>query len=195
MKNRVEIFDLEKTLTLLETAKTFMRSLARDKKTLLLVGGKPEARVAIEEAAKRIAMPYVMGRWIGGTLTNFSEVRRRIARLEELRADRETGDYVKRFTKKERLLLDREIERLERNFGGIVSMPATPAAILVIDPREEHTAMREAKRLRIPVIAIAGSDCDIASIDYPVVGNDASRKSIAFLIHELVEAYEEGKKE
>jgi small subunit ribosomal protein S2 len=195
LKNRIEIFDLEKTSGLLEAAKVFVQSLGRDGKTLLLIGGKPEAREAVRAAASRLAMPYVAGRWIGGTLTNFSEIKKRVARLEGLRESRETGELARKYTKKERLLLDREIARLEENFGGVTSLAGAPAALFVVDPREEHTAVKEAMRLKVPIVALAGSDCDIAGIDHPIIGNDSSRKSIAFFVEAIREAYEAGKRE
>jgi small subunit ribosomal protein S2 len=195
LKNRVEIFDLEKTSGLLEAAKAFVRTLGKEGKTMLLVGGKPEAREAVRAAAARLGMPYVAGRWIGGTLTNFSEIKKRLARFADLRASRESGELGKKYTKKERLLLDREIARLEENFGGVTTLTGGPVALFVVDPGHEHTAVREAARMKLHVVALAGSDCNITSIDHAIIGNDSSRRSITFFVEAIAQAYEEGKAE
>jgi small subunit ribosomal protein S2 len=194
VKNNIEIFNLEETSNLLSAAKAFMKSLGREAKQVLFVGGKYEAQSAIKEGAISVSLPYVAGRWIGGTLTNLTEIKKRVNRLEELRAQREKGELAK-YTKKERLLLDREIEHLEDYFGGIVSMVNLPSALFIIDSRKEDTAVREAHRQNIPIIALCGSDCNIQEIDYPIVGNDASRSSIAFFVNEIVSAYREGAEE
>jgi small subunit ribosomal protein S2 len=187
-KARVEIFDLEKTGQALERAETFIQKLAQEGKQILFVSGKNEAKEAVEKGAEAIHMPYVAGRFIGGTLTNFPQIKKRIEKLEKLSGERERGELSK-YTKKERLLIDREIETLERNFGGIVSMKALPAAIFVIDSKREHIVVAEAKVLGIPVIALVNSDCDLAEIDYAIPGNDSSRASIEFFVHKIVSAY------
>lgn len=187
-KNKVEIFDLEKTENLLEKAKVFISSLAKEGKVILFVGGKSEARNTIKSAAMSINMPYVDGRWIGGTLTNFMQIRKRVEKLEKLTTEKEKGELAK-YTKKERLLIDREIANLERFFSGIISMKDLPKALFVIDPKKEKTAVREAMDMRIPAIALAGSDCNIKEIDYPIVGNDASQASIQYFTQEIIKAY------
>ncbi len=192
VKNRVEIFDLEKTLGLLETAKNFVKAIAADGKQVLFVGGKAEARDAVKSAAMSVDMPYVAGRWIGGTFTNFAAIRSRVDKMGQLMTDREKGLLTK-YTKKERLLIDREISNLEYYFTGVVSMKEMPKAIFVIDPKREHIALAEAKKLNIPVIALAGSDCDISLVDYPIVGNDAAIASIRHFANEIASAYKEGK--
>ena len=144
VKNKVEIFDLEKTEVLLEKAKAFVESLAKEGKSILFVGGKSEARNAVKTGALSINMPYVDGRWIGGTLTNFMQIRKRVEKLERLTSEKEKGELAK-YTKKERLLIDREIANLERFFTGIVSMKDLPKAIFVVDPKKEVTAVKEAK--------------------------------------------------
>jgi small subunit ribosomal protein S2 len=130
---------------------------------------------------------------LGGTLTNFPEIKKRIARLEDLTTQREKGELAK-YTKKERLLIDREIIKLEHSFGGISSMRFAPKALFVIDPKREHIAVAEAKKLNIPVVALASSDCDIRGIDYPILGNDASQKSIEYFVNQIVDAILEGKR-
>ena len=192
VKNKVEIFDLEKTSVLLNEAKKFVASVAAEGKQIVLVGGKHEARAAIRAAALSINMPFVEDRWVGGTFTNFKEIRKRIDKLEKLENEREKGELVK-YTKKERLLIDREIDRLNHLFSGIASIKEMPKAVFVVDSRAEINAVKEAQDMGIPVIALAGSDCDISGIDYPIVGNDASQESIRFFVNEIVKAYEEGK--
>ncbi len=192
VKNKVEIFDLEKTSALLAEAKKFVAGVAAEGKQIVLVGGKHEARAAIRAAAQSINMPFVDGRWVGGTFTNFKEVRKRIDKLEKLQEEREKGELAK-YTKKERLLIDREIDRLDHLFSGIASIKEMPKAVFVVDSRSEINAVKEAQDMGIPVIALAGSDCDINGITYPIVGNDASQESIRFFVNEIAKAYEEGK--
>lgn len=193
VKNNVEIFDLEKTVSTLDKAKDFLKTLAKDSKSLLIVGGKSEARSAVRKAGQALNMPFVDGRWIGGTLTNFPEIRKRVEKYEKLLTEREKGELAK-YTKKERLIIDKDIENLEAMFSGIVSLKDMPKALIVVDPKREKNAVKEAEDKGIPVIAISGSDCNLADVAYPIVGNDSSRTSIEFFIDELVKAYMEGKK-
>ena len=192
-KNRVEIFDLEKTKTLLDIASEYARKLGEEGKTVLFVGGKKEARESIKDVALKLDMPYVSGRWIGGTLSNFGNIRGRVEKMIDLADKKEKGELSK-YTKKERLLIDREIERLDRFFGGLVNLTRKPDALFVIDPRQENISVSEARQLSIPVIALIGSDGDAGKVDYPIFGNDASLHSIKFFTDKIVEAYEEGKK-
>lgn len=194
IKNKVEIFDLEKTNALLEKSKEFVKNLGKEGKVILFVGGKSEARNAVKNGAMSLGMPYVDGRWIGGTLTNAVQIRKRVEKLEKLTSEREKGELAK-YTKKERLLIDREIANLERFFSGIVSLKDLPKALFVIDPRKEKNAVKEALDMGVPVIALAGSDCNIKEISYPMVGNDASQTSIQFFVNEITKAYNEGKLE
>ena len=191
VKNRVEIFDLEKTSGLLEKAKDFVRTLARDGKQILFVGGKSEARSAVKAAALSLDMPYVADRWIGGTLSNFKEIRSRVEKLLDLTSKREKGELSK-YTKKERLLIDREIDKLERFFSGLVPMKDLPKALFVIDSKHEKIAVTEARKAGIPVVALIGSDCDIKDVNHPIPGNDASTGSVAFFVDQIVWAYKEG---
>ena len=191
-KNKVEIIDLEKTKNDLEKAKEFVAGLAKAGKTILFVGGKNEARNAVKLSALSIAMPFVASRWIGGTLTNATEIKKRITKFEDLERQKEKGELVK-YTKKERLLIDRQIVKLEEMFSGIIGMKELPKAIFVIDPKQEFTAVAEAKKIGIPVIALLNTDCDIKEIDFPIVGNDSSVSSITFFVNEIAKAYKEGK--
>ncbi len=192
VKNRIEIFDLEKTNEALQKALEFVKNMGTMNSTVLFVGGKGEAKNAVKAAASKIGMPYVDGRWIGGTLTNFNQIKRRVAKLEELTSQKEKGELAK-YTKRERMLIDKEIENLRIYFEGIVSMKDLPKAMIIVDPKKEEIAVKEAFEKGIPVVAIAGSDCDISVIDYPVPANDASVASITFLVNKLAESYSEGK--
>jgi small subunit ribosomal protein S2 len=192
VKNKVEIIDLEKTEELLAKALAFIATLAKEGKQVLFVGGKNEARGALRLAAESAGMPFVDGRWIGGTLTNFPEIKKRLAKLEDLTKQKEKGELTK-YTKKERLMIDREIANLDRFFSGILSMKDLPKAMVVIDSKKEEIAVTEARKMRIPVIALCGTDCDISLVDHPIVANDSSVSSIAFFASELARAYSKGK--
>lgn len=193
VKNRVEIFDLEKTGEQLEAALAFVEKLGGENKKMVLVGSKNEARDLIKEAAEILGLPYVTGRWVGGTLTNFGEIRKRVERMLELAEKREAGELAK-YTKKERLLIDREIVHLESLFSGLVGLKEMPGAMFVVDPREEKIAVREAEKKGVPVVALCGSDCDISRIAYSVPANDASRSSISYFVGRVTEAYKRGQK-
>ena len=192
-KNKVEIFDLEKTNILLKEAKEFAKKLGSEGKTLLFIGGKNEAREVLENGAKSIDMPYVAGRWIGGAITNFSEIKKRISRLEDLTTKKEKGELESKYTKKERLMFDKEIADLSVNFSGLITMKELPKAIFVIDTKKESIAVEEAKTKKIPIIGLLNSDCDFDSVDYPIAANDASRASIAYFVDEIASSYKEGK--
>lgn len=192
-KDRTDIFDLEESVKRLDAARAFLTTLAESGKQLLIVGGKEEATVAVAQMAERIGAPFVAGRWIGGTLTNFKNIHKRIERLLKLTQERESGELGK-YTKKERLLIDREIDVLIARFGGLVTLNELPGALLVIDSRHEDTAVKEANQLKIPVVALSNSDCDFALVQYPIPGNDTSIKSIKFITDALAQAYEQGKK-
>jgi small subunit ribosomal protein S2 len=193
-KNKTDILDLTKTAPLLEETLTFVRGLGALGKTLVIVGGKPEMQGIVKEAAEAISMPYVAGRWLGGTLTNFEEIRKRVKRMQELLTDREAGILAKKYTKKERVLLDREITELENNFGGIVTLEKLPSALVIVDTRREQIPVKEANIVKVPVIGIMNTDCDLSEVQYPIVGNDASRDSVKFFLDQIVEAYREGTK-
>lgn len=188
-KGGTELFDLEKTADALESALSFVKTLAAGRKTILFVGGKAEASKSVERTAERLGQPYCAGRWIGGTLTNFQEINKRLSRLTELSDMREKGELGK-FTKHERLLIDREITDLESMFGGLKGMAKTPDALFVVDPKKEAGAVEEARQLNIPVIALLNTDCDLKSINYPIPANDASIQSITYILDEVAKTYE-----
>ena len=193
-KSKVEIFDLAKTDAQLSAAKEVMRALARDGKTVLFVGGKSEVGPAIKDAATRIGQPFVASRWLGGTISNFVEIKKRIDRLADLIQKRDSGELAKMYTKLERVFIDREIERLEYRLGGIAELSRKPDAFVIVDTRHEAHATKEARDARIPVIGIMSSDCDLSDATYPIVVNDASRETVRLILGELSEAYDEGRK-
>ena len=193
MKKGVDILNLEKTSSHLLKALEFVTSSAKEGKTFLIVGTKHEARKVIKEAAATLSLPYVSNRWIGGTMTNFSEIKKRTQRLIHLREQKESGE-LDVYTKKERLLLDREMDKLEASFGGIVHMNKLPDALFVIDQRHEEIAVREAAHLSIPTVSLINSDCDIAKVQYPIPANDSSVASIIFFVDKFVKAYQAGVK-
>lgn len=193
VKNNFEIFDLEKTEEKIKEAESFVEEMGRKGEVILFVGGKNEARKPIENNATRVNLPYVPGRWVGGTLTNFSQISKRVQKLDDLESEYEKGTFAK-YTKKERLLLEREIESLKRTFGGIRKMSGLPSALFIVDVGKEYTAMREAKQLGIPVITFSNSNCDLAEADIAIPGNSSVQKSIDHVLSRIVEAYEKGTK-
>jgi small subunit ribosomal protein S2 len=188
-KGGTELFDLERTAESMTRALEFIKTLAGARKTILFVSGKAEAREALKRAAERLNQPYVASRWIGGTLTNFSEIKKRVNLLVEQTQQREKGELQK-YTKHERLLIDRQLVDLERMFGGLKGMNKLPDALFVIDPKQEAGAIAEALQLKIPVIALLNSDCDTSAIQYPIPGNDANTRVIAYVLDEAAKTYE-----
>lgn len=192
-KDKTAVIDLEQSAEALLEAMDFISDLVSQGGAILWVGNKSEAKLAVKKTALALDMPFMAEKWIGGALTNFSEIKKRVNRLLEIKEEEQKGGLAK-YTKKERLVIDKEKKDLERYFSGIVRMEKRPKALVLIDPKDESTALREAKRLNIPVIALANTDCNIKEIDYPVVGNDYNSKSITLFLKFLTEAVEEGKK-
>lgn len=192
-KDRTDIFNLDETVPRIDVAAAFASSLASSGKQLLFVGGKHEVSAIVRSNAEHSGQPFVAGRWIGGTLTNFKNIRKRIDLLEKLMSERESGELEK-YTKKERLLIDRQIDELLARFGGLVKMTDLPAALFVIDSRHEDTAVKEANQLNIPIIGLSSSDCDFSLIKYPIPANDTSVKSVGLIADIIARAYETGKR-
>jgi len=190
-KSGTEIFDLEETAKLLESAKEYVKSLAKDGATVLFVGGKSESIEIVRKAAESINMPYVAGRWIGGTFTNFGEIRHRVEKLIKMKSEEAKGDFAK-YTKWERNKLLEEMRKLTEFFGGIEGMEKLPRAIFVIDTDREEIAVAEARKAKIKVVGLMNADCDASVVDFPMFGNDSARKSIEFFVQEIVSAYKEG---
>lgn len=193
VKNKIEIFDLEKTEKQLNDALEFVKSVGASGKQIVFIGSKSEAKNAVKDAADRIAQPYVASRWIGGTITNFDVIKKRIEKLLDLTSQKEKGELNK-YTKKERVMIDRDIDRLNGLFGGMTSVSGLPGALFVVDSKKEHIAVAEANQKNIPVIALTGADCDISVVNFPIVANDSSVDSIKFFTDKIAEAYEAGKK-
>lgn len=190
-KNKVDIIDIEHTEAQLTEAAAFMQKLGQKGKTVVFVGTKPEAKESTRLAAESLGLPFVSTRWVGGILTNFPEIKKRLNRLEELRAAKISGDLQKKYTKKEQLLIAREVAKMEDLFSGIVSLKGLPEALLIVDPKKEQNAVLEAKRLGIAVIGIGSTDTDLTGVTYPILANDASRASIEFIVKHLAEAYKQ----
>ncbi len=190
-KNKGDVIDLEKTSALLETATQFVKNLGASGKVVLFVGTKPEAKEATQNVAMSLNMPYVTERWIGGTLSNFTEIKKRITELENYQKDSKEGGLDK-YTKKERVVLAKKMEKLERYYTGLLGLKKTPEALFIVDARAEHIAAAEAKGKDVPMIALVNSDSDIKGIEYPIVGNDASVPSIKFFTQHIATAYKEG---
>lgn len=187
-KGGVDIIDLEKTAPMMESAVNFLSELGAAGKIVLFVGVKPEARNIVMEIAQSLKMPYVTERWIGGILTNFPEIKKRITRLETLREDRTSGAMAK-YTKKEQLILAREMERLNKYFNGLTGLSKMPDAIVVVDSKKEHIATLEARKMGVPIIALGNTDCSIRAISYPIIGNDSSASSIRSILGILKDAF------
>jgi small subunit ribosomal protein S2 len=192
VKNKIEIINLEKTEEALDLALEFVKKIASEGGQILFAASKPEARDAVRKAATALEMPFVAGRWIGGTFTNFPQIKKRIERFEMLTVQREKGELSK-YTKKERLMIDREIAKLDRFFSGLLLMKGMPKALFVVDSNKEEIAVAEAEKSNIPIIALSSSDCDLSKVDYPIIANDSAMASISFFLDKVVEAYKGSK--
>jgi small subunit ribosomal protein S2 len=190
-RNGIYIIDLQQTVDGIERAFTFLRDTVSRGGTVLFVGTKKQAQQIVEDEAKRCGMPYVNQRWLGGMLTNFQTISKRLSRLRELEAMEATG-ATDVLPKKEVLKLRAERERLEKNLSGIREMTKLPAAVWVIDTRKEHIAVQEAQKLGIPVVAPLDTNCDPDEVDYPLPGNDDAIRSIALLTRIVSDSVVEG---
>ena len=191
-KEGIDIFDLEKTAVSLDEVKEVLKNAGLNGKTVLFVGTKDEATKTVKRIAEELEAPYVVNRWIGGILTNLPEIKKRLNRLEALTHESASGELERKYTKKERVMLGREMDKLTFNFGGVAKMQKAPDYLLVVDPRHDHIAVTEAISKNVPIIAIMSSDCDAARIDYPVVVNDSLQTSVALVLEELAAALKEG---
>lgn len=192
-KNKNAVINLEETIVALEQATEMVKKLASEGKSILFVGNKPEARDIVKRYAENLDLPYVAERWIGGTFTNFPEIKKRVNRLATITEQEKKGELGK-YTKKERGVIAKEKKDLERYFAGISTMNTMPAAVVLVDPLSESIAVAEANQLRIPIIALCGSDCNIDNIACPVVANDSQVASITYFLKAVSDAYKEGAK-
>jgi small subunit ribosomal protein S2 len=190
-RSGIYIVDLEKTLSGLEEAYAFLRDVAREGRTVLFVGTKKQAQEVVAEHAGRVGMPYVNTRWLGGMLTNFQTIFRRLRRLAELE-EMERSGALEMLPKKEVLKLRREKEKLERNLSGIRHMEGLPGALFIIDTSKETIAVTEARKLGIPIVAIVDTNCDPDEVDYVIPGNDDAIRSITLVTSVLADAIREG---
>ena len=191
-RNGIYIIDLQKTVKKLEEAYNFVRDLSMEGKSVLFVGTKKQAQESVKEEALRAGAYYVNARWLGGMLTNFTTIRRRIQRLAQLRKMQEDGTF-ELLPKKEVSKLELEIEKLEKYLGGIKDMKEFPGALFIVDPRKERIAVSEAKKLGIPIVAIVDTNCDPDEIDYVIPGNDDAIRAIKLISQTMANAVLEGK--
>lgn len=190
-RNGIYIIDLQKTVKKLDEAYNFAKQIAEDGGSILFVGTKKQASDAIKDEALRCGMPFVNARWLGGMLTNFKTIRKRIARLAQLKEMRENGTFDL-LPKKEVLKLNLQIEKLEKFLGGIVDMKKQPAAMFIVDPKKERIAVAEAHKLNIPIIAIVDTNCDPDEIDYVIPGNDDAIRAVKLITAAMADAVIEG---
>jgi small subunit ribosomal protein S2 len=191
-RNSIHIIDLQKTVKALETAYNLVRDIVAEGGTVLFVGTKRQAQETIQNEATRCEMPYVTTRWLGGMLTNWRTIRQRINELDRLERMRDRGDF-ERITKKEALILSRQIERLEVLLGGIRKMVGLPDLLFVVDVRREATAIHEANLLDVPVVAMVDTNCDPRDVDYVIPSNDDAIRAIKLLVGKIADAVLEGK--
>ncbi|HEV3231578.1 MAG TPA: 30S ribosomal protein S2 [Candidatus Dormibacteraeota bacterium] len=191
-RNGIHIIDLGQTVKMLEDTCNWVTRTVADGGNVLFVGTKKQAQGIIEEEAKRAGQFYVNHRWMGGMLTNFSSIQARFRRMKELRELRDSGGF-EHLSKKDSAKLEDELERLERNFGGMADLKRLPAAVFVVDPRKEHIAVTEARKLRIPIIAITDSNCDPELIDHVIPGNDDAIRAVRLITGRIADACLEGR--
>ena len=191
-RNGIYIIDLQKTVSKLEEAYNFIRDLTEQGKSVLFVGTKKQAQESVKEEAIRCGAYYVNARWLGGMLTNFTTIRRRVNRLKQLREMQENGTFDL-LPKKEVIKLNLEIEKLEKFLGGIKDMKDLPGALFIVDPRKEKIAVAEAKKLGIPIIAIVDTNCDPDEVDYVIPGNDDAIRAVKLLAGVMANGVIEGK--
>ena len=194
VRNNIEIFDLQQTAFLLEAAEQFLVSLGQEGRVVLWVGTKPAARGHIERVAQDLGASYVSGRWLGGLLTNFKEIAKRLEYWKRLESEAESGELEK-YVKKEKLMKIGELRKMTRIFSGLRALKSVPDAIVIVDPRNEKTALREAKKKNIPIVALLNSDCDPDGIRYPIPMNDGSTAAIKIILERLGTAYRNGQNE
>jgi small subunit ribosomal protein S2 len=191
-RNGIYIIDLQKTLRALNKAVDFLRDVSAKGGSVLFVGTKKQAKVAVREYAEKCGMPYVTERWLGGMLTNWQTISKSVAKLDEIENLRKTGK-IESFSKKEQLEISRSYEKLNKNLGGIRYMKGLPSAVFVIDTVEEETAVREANKLKIPVIGVVDTNSDPDSITFPIPGNDDAIRAISLYVNAAAEALAEGR--
>lgn len=192
VRDGVHVFDLAQTKKSLEEACEFVRKLTAEGGKIIFVGTKRQAGEIVKEEAKKAGTPYVCQRWLGGTITNWEQIKKSIEKLTEMKEKKELGEY-KKYTKKEQLLLDREIARLEKFFGGLVGLKELPEAIFVVDTKKEVTAVKEANKKGITVVAVVDSNSDPDLVDYVIPANDDAVGAVKLIVGAIGEAAKEGR--
>jgi small subunit ribosomal protein S2 len=190
-RNGIHIINLQKTVELFTATSNFVTNTVAEGHSILFVGTKKQAQESIVEESERCGMFYVSNHWLGGTLTNFQTIKKSIARLKELEGMVRDGT-INRYTKKEALKMEKDLAKLEKNLGGIKDMDVLPGAIFIVDPKKEHIAVKEARKLDIPIIAIADTNCDPDDIDYIIPGNDDAIRAIRLICSKIADASIEG---
>ncbi|HTN78696.1 MAG TPA: 30S ribosomal protein S2 [Acidimicrobiales bacterium] len=191
-RNGIYIIDLQQTLTRIETAYSFVRDLVADGGSILFIGTKKQAQDPIQSYAERCGMPYVNERWLGGMLTNFETIAKRVEKMQEYERMRATGEFDA-MPKKEALILGRELEKLQRNLGGLRRMTKLPEAVFILDTKKEHIAVTEANKLRVPIVAVVDTNCDPDVIQYVIPGNDDAIRSGTLMCRIIADAVDEGR--
>lgn len=190
-RNGIHIINLQKTVELFRATSNFITNTVSEGHSVLFVGTKKQAQESIVEESERCGMFYVSNHWLGGTMTNFQTIKKSIARLKELESMVSDGT-INRYTKKEALKMEKDLAKLEKNLGGIKNMDGLPGAVFLVDPKKEHIAVREARKLGIPVIAIADTNCDPDDIDHIIPGNDDAIRAIRLICSKIADACIEG---
>ncbi|MEK7576819.1 MAG: 30S ribosomal protein S2 [Patescibacteria group bacterium] len=193
VKSNIEILHLQKVHDQLQRALEFAETLGREGGVILWVGTKPVATSPIARIATELGHPFVNKRWLGGTLTNNKNIRERVAHWQDLVFKQKSGELATKYTKQEQLMIQREIDRLDTSFNGLVAFTGTPQAMFIVDTKEEGNALHEARLKKISVIALLNTDCDPAGIQYAIPGNDNAARSVEFVMEEIKEAYLRGK--
>jgi small subunit ribosomal protein S2 len=194
-KKKIYIIDLQKTVDQLDKAREFARNLAADGGTILFVGTKRQIKDKVRNYAQNCQMPYIVERWIGGFLTNFSTISSRIKKYVAIKDKKEKGEFDKTRSKKEILKIEKEIQKMERNYKGVVSLDKLPDCLFIVDPKREISAVKEARKFNIPIIALLDTDGDPELIDYPIPANDDAIKSVDYLTKAVSEAVAKGVEE
>ena len=194
MRNNVDIIDLAATKEKLQEALTFLHRMAKESKVFLLVGTRPSSKNLVRAIADELGLPYVNQRWIGGTLTNFKVIRKRVEHLENMEQDRASGGFEK-YTKKERIKKDEEMAKLINNFEGLRRMAKLPDVVVIADTAHDDLALREAKRLKIPVLALADTNTDPRAVEHPIPANNDAKTAVAYILGRIKASIENGRRE
>jgi len=187
LRNNVYILDLEKTVKKLEQALGFIKEIKRKDGKILFVGTRPQCQELVKNAAQAVKMPYIVSRWIGGLLTNFTVIRKRVDYLISLEKKKDSGE-LKKYTKKEQVDFNKEIEKLKKKFEGIKSLEKLPDVIIILSIKEQATAIKEAKRKDIPIVSLVDTNCDPSLVDYPIPSNDDAISALKFMVDQFEKA-------